>query len=57
MGCSSVHGVGPCLGIFDSISDGILDLCFVCVEPLFEREVMEKFLGNLIGILKENGRL
>lgn len=38
IGCASVHGVGPCIGIFSFMINGNLHYCLAYPAPLFLRE-------------------
>ncbi|WCJ34285.1 hypothetical protein M5689_015602 [Euphorbia peplus] len=51
VGCASAHGVGPCLAIFDTIRDGVLDCACVYPSPLHSREQMEEFVEEMKKIL------
>ncbi|CAK9159833.1 unnamed protein product [Ilex paraguariensis] len=51
MGCSSVHGVGPSIALFDTIRDGRLDCACVYPSPLHSREQMEEFVGHMKRVL------
>ncbi|XP_015970537.1 uncharacterized protein LOC107494016 [Arachis duranensis] len=56
MGCASVHGVGPSMGIFDTIRDGGLDCVCVYPAPLHSREQMQDLVNNMKAILIEAGK-
>ncbi|KAK9126359.1 hypothetical protein Scep_015205 [Stephania cephalantha] len=51
IGCSSVHGVGPSIAVFDTIRDGALDCACVYPTPLHSREQMEELIQNMKTIL------
>ncbi|KAK9153648.1 hypothetical protein Sjap_001128 [Stephania japonica] len=51
IGCSSVHGVGPSIAVFDTIRDGALDCACVYPTPLHSREQMEELIQNMKKIL------
>ncbi|KAK9127815.1 hypothetical protein Syun_016612 [Stephania yunnanensis] len=51
IGCSSVHGVGPSIAVFDTIRDGALDCACVYPTPLHSREQMEELILNMKTIL------
>ncbi|KAF5737439.1 hypothetical protein HS088_TW13G00319 [Tripterygium wilfordii] len=51
IGCSSVHGVGPSIAIFDTIRDGRLDCACVYPSPLHSREQMQKLIDDMKTIL------
>ncbi|XP_020205884.1 uncharacterized protein LOC109791043 [Cajanus cajan] len=53
VGCASVHGVGPSIGIFDTIRDGSLDCVCVYPAPLHSREQMQQILDKMKAILIE----
>ncbi|KAJ3677944.1 hypothetical protein LUZ60_001747 [Juncus effusus] len=42
VGCASVHGIGPCVAVFDTIRNGELECCFVFPSPLHSRGQMER---------------
>jgi hypothetical protein len=52
MGCSSVHGVGSSLAIFDSLHRGALRLNCVFPSPLHSRDQMQELLSDIISFLK-----
>ena len=47
VGCSSVHGVGPTLAIFDTIRDGCLDCACLYPAPLHSREQMQELIDSI----------
>ncbi|GER29052.1 Ras guanine nucleotide exchange factor L [Striga asiatica] len=51
VGCASLHGVGPSLGIFDTVRDGQLDCAFVYPSPLHSREQIAELVGRMKKIL------
>ncbi|KDP37320.1 hypothetical protein JCGZ_06774 [Jatropha curcas] len=51
MGCASVHGIGPSIGIFDTIRDGRLDCLCVYPSPLHSRDQMEEFVEKMKSVL------
>lgn len=51
--CSSVHGVGPSVAIFDTIRDGRLDCACVYPSPLHSREQMKELVDDMKRILVE----
>ncbi|XWS59474.1 hypothetical protein CRYUN_Cryun08bG0125100 [Craigia yunnanensis] len=53
VGCSSVHGVGPSLAIFDTIRDGCLDCACVYPAPLHSREQMQELIDSMKRILAD----
>ncbi|XP_022766091.1 uncharacterized protein LOC111310976 [Durio zibethinus] len=53
VGCSSVHGVGPTLAIFDTIRDGCLDCACVYPAPLHSREQMQELIDSIKRILAD----
>lgn len=55
LGCSSVHGVGPSLAIFDTIRDGCLDCVCVYPAPLHSREQMQELIDSMKRILADAG--
>ncbi|XVF55749.1 hypothetical protein PTKIN_Ptkin06aG0061900 [Pterospermum kingtungense] len=55
LGCSSVHGVGPSLAIFDTIRDGCLDCICVYPAPLHSREQMQELIDSMKKILADAG--
>ncbi|MED6219988.1 hypothetical protein PIB30_040852 [Stylosanthes scabra] len=56
MGCASVHGVGPSMGIFDTIRDGRLDCVCVYPAPLHSREQIQDLVNKMKAILIEAGK-
>lgn len=54
-GCSSVHGVGPSIAIFDTIRDGRLDCACVYPSPLHSREQILKLIDHMKKILVDAG--
>ncbi|KAE8729297.1 GATA protein [Hibiscus syriacus] len=53
VGCSSVHGIGPTIAIFDTIRDGCLDCACVYPAPLHSREQMQKLIESMKKILAD----
>ncbi|PHT74555.1 hypothetical protein T459_21832 [Capsicum annuum] len=51
IGCTSMHGVGPSIAIFDTIRDGQLDCACVYPFPLHTREQMQELIGEMKRIL------
>ncbi|KAG8374101.1 hypothetical protein BUALT_Bualt11G0095900 [Buddleja alternifolia] len=51
MGCASVHGVGPSIGIFDIVRDGELDCVCVYPSPLHSREQMNDLMDHMKRVL------
>jgi hypothetical protein len=51
VGCASVHGVGPSIGIFDTIRNGGLRCACVYPSPLHSREQMEELIDHMRRIL------
>ncbi|KAK6139851.1 hypothetical protein DH2020_026426 [Rehmannia glutinosa] len=51
IGCASVHGVGPSIGIFDTIRDGELDCACVYPSPLHSRDQMNAMVDHMKKIL------
>lgn len=56
MGCASVHGVGPSIAIFDTISNGRLDCVCVYPAPLHSRDQMLELVHNMKAILVDATR-
>ncbi|KAJ7976143.1 GATA zinc finger protein [Quillaja saponaria] len=54
VGCSSVHGVGPSIAIFDTIRNGQLDCACVYPSPLHSREQMEELIGHMKRMLVDD---
>lgn len=52
IGCSSVHGVGPCFAIFDSIREDGLHMANVYPAPLFSRSQMTALVKSMMKFLK-----
>ncbi|XP_068663900.1 uncharacterized protein [Aristolochia californica] len=55
MGCSSIHGVGPSMAVFDTIRDGRLDCACVYPSPLHSRKQMMDLVGNMKNVLISKG--
>lgn len=55
IGCSSVHGVGPSIAIFDTLRDGQLDCACVYPSPLHCEEQMQKLIDEMKMILVDGG--
>eukprot|EP00897_Mesotaenium_endlicherianum_P000212 jgi/Mesen1/10191/ME000076S09695 len=53
VGCSSIHGVGPCLAIFDSVREDGLHLANVYVAPLHSRAQMKAVVADMMLILHQ----
>lgn len=51
VGCSSVHGIGPSIAIFDTVRDGLLDCACVYPSPLHSREQMQELIDHMKKIL------
>ncbi|KAL6575028.1 hypothetical protein OROMI_012313 [Orobanche minor] len=51
IGCASLHGIGPSIGLFDTIRDGELDCACVYPSPLHSREQMNELVGHMKKIL------
>ncbi|GFQ05119.1 hypothetical protein PHJA_002656000 [Phtheirospermum japonicum] len=51
VGCASLHGVGPSIGLFDTIRDGELDCACVYPSPLHSREQMDELVDHMKRIL------
>ncbi|XP_047979096.1 uncharacterized protein LOC125221014 [Salvia hispanica] len=51
MGCSSTHGVGPSVAIFDTIRNGELDCACVYPAPLHSRDQMVQLVAHMKKIL------
>ncbi|XP_043702251.1 uncharacterized protein LOC122652543 [Telopea speciosissima] len=51
MGCSSVHGVGPSIAVFDTIHNGRLDFTCVYPSPLHSRGQMQELIDTMKRIL------
>lgn len=56
-GCSSVHGVGPSIAIFDTIRNGRLDCACVYPSPLHSREQILKLIDHMKKILVDAGKV
>ncbi|OMO82279.1 hypothetical protein CCACVL1_11992 [Corchorus capsularis] len=54
VGCSSVHGVGPTVALFDTIRDGCLDCACVYPAPLHSREQMQELIDSMKRILSDS---
>lgn len=55
VGCSSVHGVGPSVAMFDTVRNGELDCACVYPAPLHSREQMVELLRRMKKILVDGG--
>ncbi|XP_024396690.1 uncharacterized protein [Physcomitrium patens] len=53
VGCSSVHGVGPSLAIFDTICKGELHCANVFPTPLHSRQQMQAYVDTMMSYLVE----
>ncbi|KAL9688922.1 hypothetical protein QQ045_033349 [Rhodiola kirilowii] len=53
LGCASIHGIGPSIGIFHKVQDGELDCACVYPSPLFLREHMNKVVDDMKRVLVE----
>lgn len=51
VGCSSVHGVGPSIAIFDTIRQGALHCTCVYPSPLHSRSQVNQLLDTMVSIL------
>ncbi|RAL51710.1 hypothetical protein DM860_010428 [Cuscuta australis] len=51
VGCSSVHGVGPSMAVFDAVIDGELDCACVYPSPLHSREQMQELVDRMKRLL------
>ncbi|KAF9594400.1 hypothetical protein IFM89_031002 [Coptis chinensis] len=51
VGCSSVHGVGPSVAVFDTIRNGSLDCSCVYPIPLHSREQMQELIDHMKKII------
>ncbi|KAF7804279.1 condensation domain protein [Senna tora] len=56
-GCSSVHGVGPSIAIFDTIRHGRLDCACVYPSPLHSREQILTIIDHMKKILVDAGNI
>ncbi|KAK1437933.1 hypothetical protein QVD17_03733 [Tagetes erecta] len=57
IGCASAHGIGPSVGLFDTIRDGQLDCACVYPAPLHSREQMEELIAKMKVILIESFKM
>lgn len=48
LSCSSVHGVGPCLGIFSFMRQGSLHFSFVYPSPLLARLQVQNLVDSIL---------
>ncbi|KAG0481048.1 hypothetical protein HPP92_011906 [Vanilla planifolia] len=53
VGCSSVHGVGSSVAVFDTIRNGQIDCACVYPSPLHSRKQMMEFVESMKRILLE----
>ncbi|CAL4946461.1 unnamed protein product [Urochloa decumbens] len=49
--CATVHGIGPSIGVFDSIRDGRLDCACMYPSPLHSRKQIQEIFDKLKQIL------
>ncbi|XP_062226819.1 uncharacterized protein LOC133925029 [Phragmites australis] len=54
--CATVHGIGPSIGVFDSIRDGRLDCACVYPSPLHSRKQVEEVFDKVRRILHDGSR-
>ncbi|KAK4834570.1 hypothetical protein QYF36_025032 [Acer negundo] len=57
MGCASAHGIGPSIGVFDTIRDGCLDCVCVYPSPLHSRDQMQVLVENMKSILVDGSKI
>ncbi|PWZ08202.1 hypothetical protein Zm00014a_027425 [Zea mays] len=50
--CATVHGIGPSIGVFDSIKDGKLDWACVYPSPLHSRKQVQEIFDKVKQILR-----
>lgn len=55
IGCSSVHGIGPSIAIFDTVRDGQLDCACVYPSPLHSRKQIQELIDDMKNILVGGG--
>eukprot|EP00268_Persea_americana_P033677 TRINITY_DN3331_c0_g3_i1.p1 TRINITY_DN3331_c0_g3~~TRINITY_DN3331_c0_g3_i1.p1 ORF type:complete len:454 (-),score=98.88 TRINITY_DN3331_c0_g3_i1:313-1674(-) len=55
IGCSSIHGVGPSVAVFDTVRNGRLDCTFVYPSPLHSRKQMQELIDDMKDILLRGG--
>lgn len=55
IGCSSVHGIGPSIAIFDTVRVGQLDCACVYPSPLHSRKQMQELIDDMKKILVGGG--
>jgi tRNA A-37 threonylcarbamoyl transferase component Bud32 len=48
VGCSSIHGIGPSLAVFDSICNGQLHFANVYPSPLHSHSQMQIFVNTMM---------
>lgn len=53
VGCATVHGIGPSVGVFDSIRDGQLDFACMYPSPLHSRKHIQEMFDKVKRILGE----
>ncbi|CAM6123423.1 unnamed protein product [Calypogeia fissa] len=54
VGCSSIHGVGPTLAIFDSVRNGALHFTGMYPNPLYSRAQMLTYLRLMVDIIVQS---
>ena len=53
VGCATVHGIGPSIGVFDSVRDGQLDCACMYPSPLHSRKQIQEMFDKVKRILGE----
>ncbi|KAL6840276.1 hypothetical protein ACP4OV_030086 [Aristida adscensionis] len=51
--CATVHGIGPSIGVFDTIRDGSLDCACVYPSPLHSRKQIQEIFDRVKQILQD----
>jgi len=52
--CATVHGIGPSIGVFDTIKDGRLDCACMYPSPLHSRKQIQEIFDKVKQILLRN---
>ncbi|BBM99575.1 hypothetical protein MPTK1_1g22120 [Marchantia polymorpha subsp. ruderalis] len=51
LGCSSIHGVGPALAMFDSVRKGALHITSIYPSPLYSRSQMRTYVSTMLELM------
>ncbi|KAG6545269.1 hypothetical protein Mapa_013382 [Marchantia paleacea] len=56
LGCSSIHGVGPALAIFDSVRKGALHITSIYPSPLYSRNQMRTYVSTMLELMVQSSQ-